>query len=113
MISITRDDDDLFEMANLSPALTGLPMVIWVSERGRARHDVRIKVHMAHGRQMSIGNTATVAVRPTPRLIAGQLTPADMQSVREWIQLNETALVDYWDGRIYTDELIQRLQRLP
>lgn len=113
MISITRDDDDLFEMANLSPALTGLPMVIWVSERGRARHDVRIKVNMAHGRQMSIGNTATVAVRPTPRLIAGQLTPANMQSVREWIQLNETALVDYWDGPIYTDELIQRQQRLP
>jgi len=113
VISITRDDDDLFEMANLSPALTGLPMVIWVSERGRARHDVRIKVHMAHGRQMSIGNTATVAVRPTPRLIAGQLTPANMQSVREWIQLNETALVDYWDGPIYTDALIQRQQRLP
>jgi hypothetical protein len=110
---ITRDKVDLFEMANLSPALTGLPMVVWVSERGRARHDVRIEVHMAHGRQMSIGNTATVAVRPTPRLIAGQLSAADVQAVSEWIRLNEAALVDYWDGRIYTDELIQRLQRLP
>src|SRR5260370_34319335 len=100
-------------MANLSPALTGLPMVVWVSERGRARHDVRIKVHMAHGRQMSIGNTATVAVRPTPRLIAGQLSAADMQAVREWIQLNEAAPVDYWDGRIYPEQLIQRLQRAP
>lgn len=113
MICATRDNVDLFEMANLSPALTGLPMVVWVSERGRARHDVRIKVHMAHGRQMSIGNTATVAVRPAPRLVAGQLSAADMESVRKWIQLNEAALVDYWDGRIYTDELIQRLQRLP
>ena len=64
---ITRDKFDLFEMANPSPALTGLPMVVWVPERGRARHDVRIEVHMAHGRQMSIGNTATVAARPTPR----------------------------------------------
>jgi hypothetical protein len=62
---MTRDKVDLFEMANLSPALTGLPMVVWVSERRRARHDVRIKVHMAHGRQMSVSNTATVAVRPT------------------------------------------------
>ena len=113
MTGKTRDDLDFFEMANLSPALTGLPMVVWVSERGRARHDVRVKVHMAHGRQMSIGNTATVAVRPTPRLIAGQLSAADMQVVSDWIRLNEAALVDYWDGQIYTDELIQRLQRLP
>jgi hypothetical protein len=104
---------DLFEMADLSPALTGLPMVVWVSERGRARHDVRGKVHMAHGRQMSISNTATVAVRPAPRLIAGQLSAADMQVVFAWLRLNEAALADYWDGRIYTDELFQRLQRLP
>jgi hypothetical protein len=100
-------------MANLSPALTGLPMVSWVSERGRARRDVSVKGHMAHGRQMSIGNTATVAVRPAPRLIAGRLPTADMQVVFAWIQLNEAVLVDYWDGRIYTDELIQRLQRGP
>ena|SRR5271166_5529681 len=110
---MTRDDSDLFDAANLSPGLTGLPMLVWVSERGRARHDVRIKVHMAHGRQMSIGNTATVAVRPTPRLVAGQLSAADMQAVSDWIRLNEAPLVDYWNGRIYTDELIQRLQRPP
>jgi hypothetical protein len=61
---------------------------------------------------MSIGNTARVAVRPTPRLIAGQLSSADMQAVSNWIRLNKAALVDYWDGRIYTAELIQRLQRL-
>ena len=80
------DKVDLFEMANLSPTLTGLPMVVWVSERGRARHDVRIKVHTAHGRQMSISNTATVAVRSAPRLIAGQLSAVDMQAVSEWIR---------------------------
>lgn len=62
---------------------------------------------------MSIGNTATVSIYPISRLIAGQLSAADMEAVREWIQLNEAALVDYWNGRIYTDELIQRLQRLP
>ena len=30
------DNDMLFEMANLFPADTGVPMVIWASERGRA-----------------------------------------------------------------------------
>jgi hypothetical protein len=28
--------DDLFDMANLSPTLTGLPMIVRISERGRA-----------------------------------------------------------------------------
>ena len=45
-------EDDLFEMANLFPVTTGLPMTMWVSPRGNARHDLRVKVHMAHGNQM-------------------------------------------------------------
>jgi hypothetical protein len=30
---------DLFEVADLSPTLTGLPMVVWTSERGRVRQE--------------------------------------------------------------------------
>jgi hypothetical protein len=41
-----RDADALFEMANLFPGTTGLPMTVWVSPRGNARHDVRVKVNM-------------------------------------------------------------------
>jgi hypothetical protein len=108
-----NSDDELYLMANLPPRLTGLPMVVWVSERGHARHDVRIKVSRSHGSQMSITNTATVAARPVPRLVSGQLSPADMAAVNAWIRLNEAAIVAYWDGAIYTDELLQRLQRLP
>jgi len=33
---VLTDTDDLYLMANLPPRLTGLPMVIWLSERGRA-----------------------------------------------------------------------------
>jgi hypothetical protein len=29
---MAREDNDLFDMANLSPALTGLPTVVWVSD---------------------------------------------------------------------------------
>jgi hypothetical protein len=36
-------EDDFFLIANLSPAETRLPMGVWVSERGNARHDLRIK----------------------------------------------------------------------
>jgi hypothetical protein len=105
--------EDLFEMANLFPVTTGLPMTVWVSPRGNARHDVRIKVNMTHGNQMNPGNTAVVAVRPSPRMIAGRLSPEDERAVFEWVSLNADALVSYWDGQIDTIQLGQFLKLLP
>lgn len=105
--------EDLFEMANLYPDTTGLPMTVWVSPRGAARHDVRVKVNMTHGNQMNIANTAVVGVRPTPRVIAGQLSPTDAQEVCQWVSLNADALVAYWEGRIDTARLIHALKPLP
>jgi hypothetical protein len=108
-----REDQDLFEMANLYPDTTGLPMTVWISPRGSARHDVRVKVNMTHGNQMSITNTAVVGVRPTPRVIAGQLSPGDTQAVLRWITLNADALIAYWQGSIDTARVIQALKPLP
>jgi len=105
-----RDADELFEMANLFPRTTGLPMTVWVSPRGNARHDVRVKVNITHGDQMNIANTAVVGVRPTPHVIAGNLSSDDQRAVFEWVSLNTGAIVEYWDGRIDTIELGQLLK---
>jgi hypothetical protein len=99
-----------YEMVNLVPRMTGLPMTVWASPRGQARHDVRIKVNPTHGRQMIIRDAVAVGVRPVPRVIAGTLSPADRQAIFQWIAMNEAALIDYWDFRIDTDEFLQRLQ---
>jgi hypothetical protein len=72
-----------------------------------------VKVNTTHGNQMNIANTAVVGVRPTPHVIAGHLTPDDQHAVFEWVSLNTTALVAYWEGRIDTIELSQLLRRLP
>jgi hypothetical protein len=106
------ETDELFEMANLFPRTTGLPMTVWVSPRGNARHDVRVKVNMTHGDNMNITNTAVVGVRPAPHLIAGHLSPDDQRVVFEWISLNTAAIVEYWDGRIDTIELGQLLKQI-
>jgi len=45
-------DVDLFTMTNLFPRRTGLPMTVWVSPRGRARHAARIKVNLRHGERI-------------------------------------------------------------
>jgi hypothetical protein len=103
-------EDDPFAMANLPLHLTGLPMVVWASQRMGLPQDIRIKLMQTHGPRMDPGDLAVVAVRPTPRLVAG---PADLPAVSDWIRLNQAVLIDYWEERIYTDELLRRLQRLP
>jgi hypothetical protein len=107
------ESDELFEMANLYPRTTGLPMTVWVSPRENARHDVRVKVNMTHGNQMNVDNTAVVAVRPSPHVIAGRLSPEDDRAVSAWITLNAAAIVAYWDGDIDTVQLSQALKPLP
>ena len=67
-------------------------MTVWVSPRGRARHDVRIKVNRSHGNRMTITNTAIVAVRPLAAAGHRSVGPADEQAVFQWVRLNEDAL---------------------
>jgi hypothetical protein len=107
-----EEADELFEMANLFPRTTGLPMTMWVSPRGNARHDVRVKVNTSHGNQMSIANTAVVSVRPAPRVVAGRLSPDDERAVFQWVSLNTAALVAYWEGQVDTIQLGQLLKPL-
>jgi hypothetical protein len=105
--------DDHFEMANLSPALTGLPMIVWISERGGARHDVRVKMSLVHGRRAHPDNTASVTVRPTVEVVAGAAPdPRDLALVRRWVEQNRDTIIDYWNGDLLTDEVVARLEPL-
>jgi len=104
--------DELFLMTNLYPASTGLPMVVWVGPSYGVPHDVRIKVMQTHGTRMDPGNLAVVAVRPTPRVVAGQLSTADLRAVSQWIILNEAAILDRWNGLTDGVELGRQLRPL-
>jgi hypothetical protein len=105
-------DRDLFEEANLYPRNTGLPMTVWASVRGRARHDVRLKVCMTPGNRFDADNVAVVAVRPEPRLLHGDLSTDDFRRVADWIAMNEAALIAFWDGEIDGLEFASALRKL-
>jgi hypothetical protein len=102
----------LFEMANLRPERTGLPFVVFVSQRGGARHDVRVKV--ARSAKVRPAEMITVAVRPSVRVIRGRLDPDDLARLAAWIDLNRDVLVAYWNGDIeYTEDALAALRPLP
>ena len=106
-----EEEQDLFEMANLFPRTTGLPVTVWVSPRGGARHDVRIKVAQTPGDRMDIADAAVVGVRPQPALLHGELKADVVRAVFAWALMNRQALVAYWNGELDTLELGARLLR--
>jgi len=104
------DEGDLFEMANVRPEFSGLPFIVWISERGNARHDVRVKVSPGPRVREFV---ASVSVRPTVEVVAGELDAKDFDLVARWIDLNRDVIVKFWDGDIlYTDEALAALRKL-
>jgi len=104
-----EEENELFEMANLYPEDTGLPMTIWVSPKGKARHDARVKVCRIHGNRMTLDDLAIMAIRPDAKLLHGTLAGKDERLVADWIDKNRATLIAYWDGEIGTRKLMQGL----
>jgi hypothetical protein len=103
-------EGELFEMANVRPELSGLPFIVGISERGSVRHDVRVKVSPGPRVRELI---ASVSVRPSVEVVAGELSPRDLELVTAWIDLNRDVIVKFWDGDIlYTDEALAALKKL-
>ena len=98
-----------FDMANLRPERTGLPFVVFISQKGGARHDVRVKLSRVP--RVRPSEMITVAVRPAPRVIQGRINSHEFDLVRQWIELNEPVLVDYCNGVIeYTEDVLAKLR---
>ena len=108
----TDDDGDMFEMANLRPERTGLPFIVFISQQGGARHDVRVKV--ARGPRADPTQMVTVTVRPEPRVLPPDaLSGEETRLIGAWIELNRQVLIDYRVGDIaYTEDAIAALRPL-
>ena len=99
-----------YEMANLFPRHTGLPFVVWISVRGGARHDVRVKV--SENAKAMPGELATVGIRPEVTVIEGQIGPHALRQLAAWIELNRATLIAYWEGDIDTQDALEALVKV-
>ena len=61
---------------------------------------------------MDTAGTASIAIDPTPHLIAGKLDDRYLEPVQRWVALNREMLIRYWNGEIDTGTLLLGLQRL-
>lgn len=101
---------DLFLMANVHPKRSGLPFVVYISEK-QGRHDVRVKVAAGPKAPPFV---ASVSVRPDVEIVAGDLSAGDFDLVRRWVELNRDVIIGYWERTIEdTAEALDALQALP
>jgi hypothetical protein len=99
-----------YEMANLFPKHTGLPFVVWISVRGGARHDVRVKV--SSSAKAVPGDMATIGLRPEVRVLEGEMETQAFHLLCEWIELNRSTLIAYWEGEIDTQDALEALVKV-
>ena len=95
-------------MGDLFSKHTGLPLVVWISYRGGAQHDVRVKV--SPGPKVMASEMASVAIRPAVRIIEGSMSAADLELLARWIEINRDVLIQYWDGEIDTKDAIDAIR---
>jgi hypothetical protein len=113
MLLQKAEELDLYLLANIRPESSGLPMTIWVSEHGNARHGPPIKVSLQHGDKLDPYHTASVSIGDDPELVAGNLGPQELRAVQAYVRLNKTVLLAYWSGEIDTFKLASHLKALP
>ncbi len=113
----TRSEDELqgqaaFGMANLRSSRTGLPFIVFISQKDGAKHDVRVKVSpnpKVHSSQMG-----SYSLRPYRHVGGYKLTAHEEKLLRAWTDLNIDTLVGYWDGLIeYTEDAIAGIKPIP
>lgn len=100
-----------FGMANLRKERTGLPFIVFMSQKGGAQHDLRVKVSPLP--KVRLDQLSSYALRPY-RLVEGPgLSPSEDALLRRWVDLNISTLADYWNGVIeYTEDALDQIKAI-
>ena len=97
-----------FGMANLRQRTTGLPFIVFISQRDGASHGARVKV--SQGPKVRPDQMGTYSISPFDHKGGLKLSSNDEARLKEWIDANLQVLKEYWDGDIdYTEDVIERL----
>lgn len=107
---------DLSEMANYRKNKTGLPVIIYISDKQnvKGKHGPRIKVSKTYGENMSTKGLFTVTISDNPEVIGntGDIKKKDIKKIKTFILLNKKVLLEYWDFRIGADILSDKLKSI-
>jgi hypothetical protein len=102
--------DEFEEMVSYRKDVTGISHTVFISPRGNADHDPRVKV--AIDPPDSLDPRSRTAIVTIKGVVVGDLDPQLARQVQRFVQLNRAVLLDYWDYEIDTDQLRQGLRSI-
>ncbi len=95
--TLDLEEDEIFDMANLSEARTGIPGVVWISTRV-AKHGPRVKYFEKAGADQP---SFSVSIAENPAVLVGDLPERTIRrmspEVIEWVRTNRAALLEFWN----------------
>ena len=104
------ENELLEEMLSYRKNVTGVTNTIFISPKGNTRHAARIKLAIDPPDSVDPrGNVASIAIADGA-IVAGDVSPALLEQVQRFIDVNRAVLLDYWEYRIDTDTLRRRLK---
>jgi hypothetical protein len=100
----------LEEMVSYRKDVTGVDNTVFISPRGQVRHGPRVKLAINPPDSLDPSTeTASIAIEGG-NVVAGKVPAKLCKQVQRFTELNHDALLDYWNYRIDTKQLQERLK---
>jgi hypothetical protein len=108
-VALAEADEEAQDMVSLRSEKTGVENTIFVSTKGYARHAPRIKIAVDPPHTFdATSKSASMTIHDCS--IRGEyVAPHIAEQAKQFIDRNREALLDYWECKIDTAQLIERL----
>jgi hypothetical protein len=109
-VASVETDQEAEDTVSLRSERTGVENTVFVSTKGYAEHAPRIKIAVDPPHTFNAtSKSASMAIHD--HSIGGEsVAPHVAEQAKRFIDLNREALLDYWDCKIDTAQLIERLK---
>jgi len=106
------EEELLEEMVSYRKDVTGVDNTIFISPKGNTRHAPRIKLAINPPDSVDPrGETVVIAI-PDGTVVAGNAPPRLLKQASAFVTANRDVLLDYWEYRIDTETLRERLKSI-
>lgn len=104
------DEDLMWEMTNLRPKDTNLPVAIYISGR-QGQHGPRIKFMNGYG-SVKYSALAEMTVEENPKVISNEkimLSSKEINEIKDWVIKNKSILLDLYNDKITEVQAVKLL----
>jgi hypothetical protein len=108
---LAEEEEITADIVSYRQNVTGLGNTVFISVKF-PRHTPHIKVAIDPPTHVDpFGDTASVAIEDGP-VVAGKLPSRALEQVKRFIDANRPVSLNYWEKRIDTDQLRERLRKI-